>query len=91
METEGIDEAMRDTIQEIVADIVEVDVGDVGWTKHFWDELEADSLQGIEILAALERRLKITIDQSRLAEMHDVRSTYEVVIAAMREPRSDAP
>jgi acyl carrier protein len=91
METEDIDVAVRDGIREIVADIVEVDVEDVGWTSHFWDELNADSLQGIEILSALERRYKITIDQALLPQMQDVRSTYEVVMAAMREAGSDGP
>lgn len=90
METEDIDVAVRDIIREIVADVVEVDIEEVGWTSHFSDELEADSLQGIEILAGLERRLKITIDQALLPEMQDVRSTYEVVVAAMRNGRGDA-
>jgi acyl carrier protein len=89
METENIDIAVRDAIQEIVADTVEVDVAEVGWTTHFWDELGADSLQGIEILSALERRFHITIDQSLLAGMQDVQSTYEVVKAALQEAGSD--
>lgn len=94
MQTEDIDMAIdtevRDAIREIVADTVEVDVEEVGWNTHFWEELEADSLQGIEILAALERRFKITIDQSLLPEMLDVESTYGVVRAVQLGTRSDA-
>lgn len=70
-------------IREIVSDIVEVDVERIGWTTHFWEDLEADSLQAIEILSALERRFQITIDQSLLADMQDVQSTYQVVVAAV--------
>ena len=82
MRINSIDEALHDEIREIVADIVEVDVELVGWKTHFWDELHADTLQGIEILSALERRFRITIDQSSLAVMDNVESTYNVVIAA---------
>jgi acyl carrier protein len=90
MSVEDIDVTVRDEIREIVADIVEVDADQIGWNSHFWDELKADSLQGIEILSALERKFRITIDQTSLLVMQDVQSTYEVVMAAMQvaEPRS---
>jgi acyl carrier protein len=86
-----IDGAIREEIRKIVADIVEVDVEEVGWNSHFWDELQADSLQAIEILAALERKFKITIDQGSLMDMEDLQSTYEVVLAAKRGTESGAP
>jgi acyl carrier protein len=84
MNAEENDVGLRDEIREIVAVILEVDVERISLTSHFWDELEADSLQGIEILAALERRFHITIEQSLLADMRDVQSTYEVVMALMK-------
>lgn len=76
-----MDVDLREEIREIIATILEVDVERISPTTHFWDELEADSLQGIEILSALERRFHITIEQSLLAGMRDVQSTYEVVMA----------
>lgn len=75
---------LRAEIRGIVAAILEVDIDRIGLTSHFWDELEADSLQGIEILSALERRFRITIEQSSLTDMRDVQSTYEVVTAIMK-------
>lgn len=86
----GIDVGVRDTIREIVADVLELDLDRIGWNSHFWDELNADSLQGIEILSALERRFAITIEQSSLVEMRDVRSTYAVVVAALTDAQRDA-
>ncbi|MFF1837824.1 acyl carrier protein [Streptomyces sp. NPDC058231] len=89
MELQDVDVELRDRIRGIIADIVEVDVDEIGWTTHFWDELGADSLQGIEILSTLERRLDITIDQRLLADMKDVRSTYGVVLAARKGEAPD--
>ena len=84
MSAEEMDVDLREDIRRIVAEILEVDVERISLTSHFRDELEADSLQGIEILSALERRFHITIEQSLLADMRDVQSTYEVVTALMQ-------
>jgi acyl carrier protein len=83
-----MDVDLREQIREIVATILEVDVERISPTSHFWDELEADSLQRIEILSALERRFHITIEQSLLADMQDVQSTYEVVMALLKPAQS---
>lgn len=85
MSAEEIDMGLREEIREILAAILEVDVERISLTSHFWDEFEVDSLQGIEILSALERRFHITIEQSQLADMRDVQSTYDVVMA-LRKP-----
>lgn len=84
MSAEEMDVDLREEIREIVATILEVDVERISPTSHFRNELEADSLQGIEILSALERRFNITIELSLLADMPDVQSTYEVVTALMK-------
>ena len=84
MSAEEMDAGLCEEIREIVADILEVDAERVSLTSRFRDELEADSLQRIEILAALERRFHITIEQTLLADMRDVQSTYEVVTALMK-------
>jgi acyl carrier protein len=89
MSVEKTDADLRAEIREIVAEIIEVDVERIGWTTHFWDELDADSLQGIEILSALERRYHITIGQSSMADMQDVQSTYEMVTAIMQATGSN--
>jgi acyl carrier protein len=84
MGAEEMDVDLREEIREVVAAILEVDAGRIGPTSLFRDDLEADSLQGIEILSALERRFHITIEQGLLAEMRDVQSTYEVVMALLK-------
>jgi acyl carrier protein len=90
MNAEEMDVDLREEIREIVAAILEVDIERISLNSHFWEELEADSLQGIEILSALERRFHITIEQSLLADMRDVQSTYEVVMALMKPAQPHA-
>lgn len=90
VENVEVDAGVRDAIQEIVADILEVDEDQVGWNTHFWNDLSADSMQAIAILSALERRFRITIDQSELPKMWDVQSTYQVVMAIRKAAGTDA-
>jgi acyl carrier protein len=69
-------------IREIVCDILEIDPGEVTDTSRFREDHDADSLRAIEILAALERRYDLVIDQAELARMVNLAGVYEVVAAA---------
>ncbi|WP_413101448.1 acyl carrier protein [Streptomyces sp. Inha503] len=75
----AIVEERRETIKEIVTDILEIDPDEVTETSLFKEEHDADSLRAIEILAALEKSFNIVIDQSELSRMVNLRGVYEVV------------
>ncbi|GAA1703831.1 acyl carrier protein [Streptomyces yatensis] len=75
----AIVEERRETIKEIVTDILEIDPDEVTETSLFKEEHDADSLRAIEILAALERTFNIVIEQSELSRMVNLRGVYEVV------------
>ncbi|MBX7266538.1 acyl carrier protein [Micromonospora sp. Llam7] len=83
MSIADIDTSLRDGIRETVAEMLEIGPDEITWTSSFQRDHDADSLQGIEILSALERRFGITIDQSMLSRMTDLSSTYAVVAEAM--------
>lgn len=75
-------EELRQKIREIVVEILEVEPDEVTLTSRFLEDHDADSLRAIEILAALERRLGVEIDQTQLAQMIDLESVYAVVEGA---------
>ncbi|MFI9051732.1 acyl carrier protein [Streptomyces sp. NPDC053427] len=66
-------------VKKIVCDRLELDENDVTLTSLFREEHGSDSLQSIEILAALESEFDIEIDQAHLAGMVNVQGVYEVV------------
>ena len=78
-----IDGSLRDGIREAVAEMLEVEPAEITWTSDFQRDHDADSLQRIEILAALERRFGITIDDSLLPRLTDLSSVYAVVTEIM--------
>ncbi|MBO3679161.1 acyl carrier protein [Streptomyces sp. NEAU-YJ-81] len=75
----AIVEERRETIKEIVTDILEIDPDEVTETSLFKEEHDADSLRAIEILAALEKAFNIVIEQSELSRMVNLQGVYEVV------------
>ena len=73
------DETLSDGIREAVADILEIEPDEITWNSDFQQDHDADSLQRIEILAALERRFEIVIDEDLLPRLTDLSSSYAVV------------
>ncbi|MBL1099680.1 acyl carrier protein [Streptomyces coffeae] len=75
----AIVEERRETIREIVIDILEIDPDEVTETSLFKEEHDADSLRAIEILSALEKKFNVVINQSELSRMVNLHGVYEVV------------
>lgn len=70
-------------IKEMVCDILEIEADEVTLESLFADDHDADSLRAIEILAALEKQFKVTIDQAELPRMVNLAGVYEVVGEAL--------
>ncbi|KJY31173.1 MULTISPECIES: acyl carrier protein [Streptomyces] len=72
-------EERRETIKDIVCDILEIDPEDVTATSLFKEDHDADSLRAIEILASLEKEFNVVINQTELGRMVNLDGVYEVV------------
>lgn len=73
-----------EAIKEIVCDILEIEEDEVTMTSLFKEDHKADSLRAIEILAALEKKFSVVIDQSELPRMVNIEGVYQVVAEAGR-------
>ncbi|MGY4101873.1 acyl carrier protein [Nocardia sp. R16R-3T] len=83
-----IDADLYAEVVDIVSGVLELDPADLSWDGDYRDDYDADSLLGIEILSALERRFGITIDPERLTEMVNLGRTYALVVEAQAEAGS---
>lgn len=68
-----------DELREIAAEVFELELDEVSDTADFAEEYGADSLRAIEILARVEKKYRIEIPQSELAEMRNLKAVYDVV------------
>ncbi|PXY32224.1 acyl carrier protein [Prauserella muralis] len=72
-----------DEIKQLVCRVLEVDAEQVSETDLFIDDLEADSMKMIELLAHLEIEFDVEIDEDELARLVNLRGVYEVLSAAL--------
>lgn len=70
-------------IKQLVCRVLEVDEEKVSDNDLFTDDLGADSMKLIELLAHLEIEFDVEIDESELERLVNLRGVYEVLSAAL--------
>lgn len=82
----GTDSApLRDRLAEVAtlaAELFAVSAEDIARAESFVDDLGATSLSTIELLARLEQRYGVLIDESGFYRLTNLRQTYDVVAEA---------
>jgi len=73
------DTTRLDEIRDVVAEVLELEPGELTETSRFKDDHGADSLRAIEILARLEKLYKVEIPQAELARMTHLLAVYDVI------------
>ncbi|MCX3062130.1 acyl carrier protein [Streptomyces beihaiensis] len=69
----------KQLIKGIVCDILELEGDEIADDSLFVEDHDADSMRLIEILSSLELNLRVTIEQSELPRMVNLRGVYEVI------------
>lgn len=70
-------------IRGVLADVLEVDESRIGEDTLFKEDLDADSMKLIEVLARLEIEYDVEIDESELDRMVNLRGVCEVLAQAI--------
>jgi acyl carrier protein len=74
-----MNEQIKELILNVVAEVIEVDAYEMEENNDFEQHYEVDSLRKIEILARLEKILKINIPQTELARMKNLKNIHDIV------------
>ena len=69
---------LEEEIRDLVADIVEVEPEEVTVEADFVEELGMDSMQALEIMAAIEKKLKIQIPEENLGKIMNMKSLMDL-------------
>ncbi len=72
-----------DKLAEIIADQLSVDVEDITPETSFADDLNADSLDLVEVIVTLEDELNIQIPDEELRGIKTVGDAYELIRSHM--------
>lgn len=72
-------------IIEIVSTVLEKKPNEIPLDAHLIQDVGADSMMALEILAAMEKKYKIVIPEDKLKEMTTVNKIIELVESAKKK------
>ena len=72
-----------DTVKDAAVEVLGVEPDAVVEEASFKDDLDADSLDLVELVMALEERLDITIPEDELGEIKTVGQAVDVVVGKL--------
>jgi len=72
-------QARLEELRQLVAEVLELEPDEVADEADFQEVYDVDSLRAIEVLARVEKRYRVEIPQSELANMTNLAAVYEVV------------
>ena len=66
-------------VQKIVADLLAVDIEDVTLSARLIEDLNADSLDAVELAMSLEEHFEITVEDDEIERMNSVSDIVETI------------
>jgi acyl carrier protein len=69
----------KEDLRSTVAEVLDVDLEDVGDETLFIDELEVDSLMALEVMVVLEKKYQVKLAEEELKEITCLRRAYELL------------
>lgn len=72
-----------DKFKQCAVEVLQVDPAKVTPEASFADDLDADSLDLVELVMALEEQFGITVDESELEGVQTVGQAYELVTSKL--------
>jgi acyl carrier protein len=76
-------EATFDKFKQCAVEVLQVDPAKVTPQARFGDDLDADSLDLVEFVMALEESFDITVDESELEGVETVEQAYKLVTSKL--------
>ena len=76
-------DAAFDKFKQCAVDVLQVEPDKVTLDARFGDDLDADSLDLVELVMALEESFDITVEESELEGVETVRQAFELVTSKL--------
>jgi acyl carrier protein len=76
-------EAAFEKFRECAVEVLQVDPGKVTLEARFGDDLDADSLDLVELVMALEESFDITVDEAELEGVETVQQAFTLVTSKL--------
>ena len=77
------DQAAFDKFKQCAVEVLQVDPDKVTREARFGDDLDAESLDLVELVMALEESFDVTVDESELEGIETVEQAYHLVTSKL--------
>jgi acyl carrier protein len=77
------DQAAFDKFKQCAVEVLQVDPALVTPTARFGDDLDADSLDLVELVMALEESFDVTVDETELEGIETVQQAFQLVTSKL--------
>lgn len=76
---------IQEEIKSVIAKIIEVEPDKIGEKTPLVQDLGADSMMVLEMMATLEKKYKITIPEEDLPKMINLKQIVELVVELLKK------
>ncbi len=76
-------EATFETFRECAVEVLQVPAEKVTKEARFADDLDADSLDLVELVMALEEKFDISVDETELEDIETVGQAYDLIASKL--------
>jgi len=77
------DQAAFDKFKQCAVEVLQVDPDKVTPAARFGDDLDADSLDLVELVMALEESFEVTVDETELEGIETVQQAFQLVTSKL--------
>jgi acyl carrier protein len=77
------DQAAFDKFKQCAVEVLQVDPEKVTPTARFGDDLDADSLDLVELVMALEEAFDITVEETELEDITTIGQAFDLISAKL--------
>jgi acyl carrier protein len=74
-----MDEAIKNEVKTIISDIGEIPHEELTEDATFTDDLGVDSMMALEMVAAIEKKYKISIEEEKIPTIRSLGDIYKIL------------
>ena len=72
-------ESVKKKAKKIISEIAEIPESELKDDARFIEDLGIDSMMALEMVAAIEKKFKITVPEEEIPNIHSLNSIYDIL------------
>lgn len=70
---------IKEEVKQLIAEIAEIDPSEIKEDSAFVEDLGIDSMMALEIVASLEKKYKVTVNEEEIPNIRSLKDIYSIL------------